>query len=194
MVLFRSSLIRGTAIIENLRGNVQTTPLCDICNQDAKKSKNLFKNKDGHPRSSFYPYEESCNEFIEIEVANLRDPEIDVRIKWLSEDEVILSKLDTWDDVYEIRNLVLGRYYDLSSRIIDEINPTDSTNMKSQIAEKAREPNFRTYSRVPWTFWEHKFFTSLNLFDNDELEALWSKVEFILEQGEIGVHEIEHGA
>jgi hypothetical protein len=169
-------------------------PLCDVCNQDAKKSKNLFKGDNGHPRLSFYPYEESCNEFIQIEVANLRDPEIDMSIEWLSEDEDILNKLGTWDDVYEIRNLVLGRYYDLSSIIIDAINPTDSTHMKSQIAEKSREPNALTYSRQPWTFWEHKFFSKLNQLDNDDLEALWSKVEFILEQGEIGVQEIEHGA
>jgi hypothetical protein len=106
----------------------------------------------------------------------------------------VLNKLETWDDIYEIKNLVLGRYFDLSTRILDAINPTDSAHMKSQIVEKSRTPNIGTYSREPWTFWEHKFFSRLNQLDNDELEALWSKVEFILAQGEIGVHEIENGA
>mgnify|MGYP005987332405 CR=1 FL=1 len=167
-------------------------PLCDVCNQDAKKSKNLFKDEEGNSRLSFYPYEESCKNYVGVKIENLRDPEIDVGIEWLSNDVNVIDKLNTWNDVYEIKSLALGKYFDLTSQIIDEINPESFEHMKAQIAEKAKQPNRITYLRKAWAFWQYKFFRKLNGLDNDELEALWGKVEFILDQGEQGGHEVEN--
>jgi len=151
-------------------------PLCDICNQDAKKNKDLFKDNNGESRPSFYPYRESCKQFIGIKVDNLRDPEFSAEIEWLSDNNQTLKKLDTWNDVYEIKNLVLGKYSDLSTRILDAINPVDAVHMRTQIEERAREPNPQTYLREPWTFWEHKFFTKLSLLNNEELDAIWAMI------------------
>jgi hypothetical protein len=169
-------------------------PLCDICNQDAKKSKNLFRDSRGSIRPSFYPYEESCQEFVDVEIEDLRDPEPSLGLRWLTEDDVILNKLDTWDDVYEISNLFEGKYFDLALQIIDDINPQGFEHMKEQIAERARQPNRTTFLRKAWTFWEHKFFSQLNQLQDDDLEALWDKVEFILAQGNEGGQSIEQGA
>lgn len=166
-------------------------PLCDICNQDAKKSKNLFRGSRGNIRPSFYPYEESCQEFVGVEIKDLRDPEPSLSLAWLTEDDVTLNKLNTWDDVYEISNLFEGKYFDLALQIIDDINPDDFEHMKEQIGERARQPNRITFLRKAWAFWEHKFFSKLNQLGDDELEALWGKVEFILLQGEEGGRSIE---
>jgi hypothetical protein len=169
-------------------------PLCDVCNQDAKKSKNLFLDDDENSRLSFYPYEDSCKDYVGVVIDNLRDPEINVDIEWLSNNEEIINKLDTWNDVYEIKDLALGRYFDLVTRLIDAINPINFEHLKNQITDKAREPTLGTYKREPWTFWELIFFSKLSLLDDDELEAIWCKVEFTLNQGEEGALEIEQGA
>jgi hypothetical protein len=159
-------------------------PLCDVCNQDAKKSKDVFKDKDGNSRSSFYPYEESCKDYIGFKVESLRDPEISIDVEWLTNDEKIIEKLNTWDDVYDIRDIALGKYFDLVAQIVDDINPTSFAHMKSQITEKSRLPLQSTYSRKPWAFWEYKFYSKLCLLTNDDLEAIWGEVVFSFINGD----------
>ncbi|MEW3697720.1 hypothetical protein QOZ28_31825, partial [Pseudomonas aeruginosa] len=39
-------------------------PLCSVCNQDAKKAKDLFIRENDQPRNTFYPYTESALPFV----------------------------------------------------------------------------------------------------------------------------------
>src|SRR5690606_32622586 len=55
-------------------------PLCDVCNQDAKKAKDLFRHKDGTDRLAFYPYNEEAKDLIDIKIDNLSDPEPTIKI------------------------------------------------------------------------------------------------------------------
>lgn len=98
-------------------------PLCDVCNQDAKKAKDLFRHKDGTDRLAFYPATEEAKTFINIALEQLHDPEPTIKVTWNAPDDTILNKLTTWDEVYEIRKRVEGQFRSLEAIIEDELNP-----------------------------------------------------------------------
>lgn len=162
-------------------------PICSTCNQDAKKVKDLFVNDQNQPRLSFYPFIESADNYVDLEIEKLRDPEPEVRVTWITDDVDLLSKLDTWDDVYEIKNRVEGKFINLETVIIDLINPEDYHNFVHQVNNKARPPNPETYTRLAGAYWEHKLFNKLNQIN---LESIWEKIEFFLGQGQEGGNSI----
>ncbi|MEY8200263.1 MAG: hypothetical protein RPS47_13565 [Colwellia sp.] len=168
-------------------------PICDVCNQDAKKAKDLFKDKDGNIRSSFYK-NESGVALVDIEMTNLHDPEPSIDIEWLTQDQDLISKLECWDDIYEVKKLVLGKFSNMSAVIIDEINPIDINHLITQISDRAREPNGLTYKRKAWAFWDYKFFSQLHMLDLADLQALWESINFELDQGAEGGESILQGA
>lgn len=155
-------------------------PLCDVCNQDAKKAKDLFKHKNGTNRLAFYPYNEEAKNFIDITIDNLRDPEPKIKVEWNTHDAVTLDKLGTWDEVYEIRSRVEGQFRSLEEIIEDEIHPRDSAHLVSRISDEARLKNADTLKRKEWSFWYQKLFATLNQIDIEPFVAKW---EFVHEQG-----------
>lgn len=154
-------------------------PLCNTCNQDAKKAKDLFKCPEGNERPFFYPYEEAAFEHIDIKVADETDPEVYVYVEWTSQDRDIINKLNSWDDVYEIKSLVEGHFNVLEHLILDEINPISFEHMQEQIADRARAPNAETLKRKEWAFWNYKLFHALSQLD---LGSFWEKSNFMAEQ------------
>jgi hypothetical protein len=160
-------------------------PICDVCNQDAKKSKDLFKDSDGNIRAAFYKNESSVA-LLDFRIENLHDPIQQLSIDWLTQDQGLLSKLECWDDVYEIKNLVLGKFSNMSLVIIDEINPRDISHLIAQISDRAVEPNSQTYQRKTWAFWDHKFFSQLNSLNLTDIQSLWESINFELDQGTVG--------
>lgn len=158
-------------------------PLCNICNQDAKKAKDLFLSQDGNQRLAFYPYTESSNKYIDIRVDLLNDPEPQVIVTWTSQDQQIIEKLNTWCEIYEIKNLVEGYFRNLEHIIEDKISPESFEHMCAQIQEKAREPREQSLKREPWAFWNQKLFKCLAQLD---LSSFWEKIKFTSEQGHQG--------
>ncbi|EPJ95148.1 hypothetical protein [Pseudomonas psychrophila] len=155
-------------------------PLCDVCNQDAKKAKDLFKCDGGNERLAFYPYAEEARELIAIEIQRLRDPEPTIKLVWSTDDAARLNKLQTWDDIYEIRSRVEGRFSSLEVVIDDEINPAGIDHLRNQINDKARPVVERTLKRKEWSFWYQKLFQQLNLID---IAPFWEKSQFVHRQG-----------
>ncbi|CAI1219747.1 Uncharacterised protein [Serratia liquefaciens] len=152
-------------------------PLCDICNQDAKKAKDLFQHSDGRNRLAFYPYNEEANGFINIEIHHLRDPEPTIKVKWNTQDATLLDKLNTWDEVYEIRSRVEGKFRSLEAIIEDEINPRDSSHLVSRINDEAQPKNANTLKRKEWSFWYQKLFSALEKIDIEPFVAKWDFVQ-----------------
>lgn len=165
-------------------------PLCDVCNQDAKKAKDLFKHKNGTERLAFYPFNEEVMDFIGIEINSLRDPEPTIKVIWNTQDDVLLDKINTWDEIYEIRNRVEGKLRSLEAIIEDEINPVDREHLKQRIIDEARPKTPDTLKRKEWVFWYQKLFCALEQIDTSPFIAKWEFVqqqaidgaEFILEQ------------
>lgn len=83
-------------------------PMCDRCNQDYKKEKNIII--DGKNRVlAFYPYDDfqavhlviSC----EIEPSNIGDTG-SWHVSLNSDDQTVVSKISTWDRVFEIKDRI----------------------------------------------------------------------------------------
>lgn len=158
-------------------------PLCDVCNQDAKKAKDLFKNEGGQKRLAFYPYSEEAKDFIDFEINNLCDPEPSIRVKWISVNPDILAKLETWDYIYEIRSRVEGRFRSLEAVIEDEINPETLGDIENEVRRFARPRSTGTLKRKEWAFWHQKLFSVLA---GSDLSPFIAKLEFVRSQGEDG--------
>lgn len=151
-------------------------PLCDVCNQDAKKAKDLFRHKDGTDRLAFYPYNEEAKGFIDIEIDNLRDPEPTIQVNWNTQDATLLDKLSTWDEIYEIRSRVEGKFRSLEAIIEDKIQPRDSAHLESRISDEARPKAMDTLKRDEWAFWYQKLFFALEQIDIAPFLAKWDFV------------------
>lgn len=151
-------------------------PLCTVCNQDAKKAKDLFRHGNGNDRLAFYPYREEARGFITIVFDNLRDPEPTIKVEWNALDATVLDKLNTWDEVYDIRRRVEGQFRSLEAIIEDEINPRDSEHLVNRIHDEARPVALDTLKRKEWAFWYQKLFSALEQIDLQPFVAKWNFV------------------
>ncbi|KPZ67206.1 MULTISPECIES: hypothetical protein [Pseudoalteromonas] len=158
-------------------------PLCDVCNQDAKKAKDLFRDENKKARLAFYPFNEEAKDYINIGFEQLHDPEPIIKVKWNAPNGTILDKLNTWDEVYEIRNRVEGQFRSLETIIEDELNPNSLADVRRKIAGKTRPLSPNTLKRKEWAYWYHKLFSELNLIDLAPFAAKW---EFIQQQATDG--------
>lgn len=158
-------------------------PLCDVCNQDAKKAKDLFRHKNGTARLAFYPHSEEAQGRVDIQINNIRDPEPTIKVNWNTQDDLLLDKLNTWDEVYEIRSRVEGQLRSLEAIIEDKINPTDATHLMSRIRDEARPRSENTLKREKWAFWCQKLFAKLSQID---VEPFISKWDFVQQQAAEG--------
>jgi hypothetical protein len=170
-------------------------PLCDVCNQDAKKTKDLFRGADGHDRQAFYPFTEHASQYVEILLEDLRDPEPMVKVNWNTENPIVRDKLATWNDVYEIHNRVEGRFRSLETIIEDEINPEDFLELKRFLRRKVQNPvSPATLKRKEFAFWHQKLFEKLDQVSQPDLEAFLEKCRFIGEQAASSADYILEGA
>lgn len=165
-------------------------PLCDVCNQDAKKAKDLFRHKNGTDRLAFYPYDEDAKDLITIEINDLRDPEPTIKVNWHTQDVTLLEKLNTWDEIYEIRSRVEGRFRSLEA-IIAKIDPRDSVHLVSRIRDEARPPRVNNLKQYEWVFWEQKLFCALEQINMEPFIAKW---DFVNQQAAEGGEHIFNGA
>ncbi|ETR95735.1 hypothetical protein [Acinetobacter lactucae] len=151
-------------------------PLCDVCNQDAKKAKDLFVAEDESLRYSFYPFTEEAHSYVSLEIENLRGPSPIVKVQWNTRDSSLINKLDTWDDIYEIKNRVEGEFRNLEQIIENEIDPVDFNDFQQHILRRTRVVNERTLKSKPWAYWHYKFFCTLHSVDK---EAFWESSRFV---------------
>jgi hypothetical protein len=158
-------------------------PLCRTCNQDAKKAKNLFFKEPNQTRHAFYPYAESAHHFVEIELSMLRDPEPEIKVTWNTPDAAALDKLLTWNDVYEIKSRVEGRFRNLEKIISNEINPNSEMHFYQQVCDRARPVPSNVLRDKEWAFWYQKLFYKLSLVD---MAPFWEKSRFSDKQGDEG--------
>lgn len=141
-----------------------------------KKAKNLFIAEDTSLRYSFYPFTEEAHSYVLLEIENLRDPSPNVKVSWNTGDSILISKLDTWDNIYEIKNRVEGEFRNLDQIIENEIQPENYTEFEHEVSRKARSISDSTLKSKPWAYWYHKFFCVLDSIDKD---AFWERSGFV---------------
>lgn len=162
-------------------------PLCRVCNQDAKKAKDIFRKDNDVIRFAFYPYVENASHFVDISVENLRDPEPYISVNWRTNDALVIEKLNTWDEIYEIRSRVEGEFRSIATVITDVFTPTRTTNIEERIQEKSIMPLEATLKRKEWAFWHHKLFLALS---NIDIAPFMASLEFVNQQGSEGAEYI----
>ena len=158
-------------------------PLCDVCNQDAKKAKDLFKYKNRIERLAFYPYAEEAKSSLKIVISEARDPEPKIKVEWDEQDPIVRDKLNTWDEIYEIRSRVEGKFRAFEQVIVNKCNTRDPEELKLQIRIFSREPEIDTLKTEEWSFWYFKLFSAIKPSD---IEPFVAKTDFVQQQGEDG--------
>ncbi|WPE81640.1 hypothetical protein SB581_01160 [Acinetobacter baumannii] len=159
-------------------------PLCDVCNQDAKKAKDLFVAENTSLRYSFYPFTEEAHSYVSLEIDELRDPSPRVKVQWNTSEPLLVNKLDTWDDIYEIRNRAEGYFSNFEQIIENEINPTDFHDFKQQVQRSTRTISASTLKSKPLAYWNHKFFCELDSIHEDDKAAFWERSRFVRNRAE----------
>ncbi|MBB1475846.1 hypothetical protein [Shewanella sp. SG41-3] len=151
-------------------------PICRTCNQDAKKTKDMFFcNIARQQRHSFDPYIEGASQLVELDI-ELDDISPKVMLKLDSQDPILKSKLDTWNDVFEIKNLVEGRYMSLEHYVSDRIRPRDLQDLQHQVARGLAPPTANSLKRSAGVFWDHKLYLAMS---RSNLELIFSIANFL---------------
>src|SRR5690554_2399068 len=104
------------------------------------------------------------------------DPEPKVKIKWNALDDDLLDKLETWDEIYEIRSRVEGKFRPLEQVVVNRCNTRDAQEIEIMVRIFAREPEPRTLKSEAWAFWHQKLFSALEEID---LAPFIAKCDFI---------------
>lgn len=153
-------------------------PTCETCNSKAKLAENLLiRKRKGHPnerRLCFFPFVENCNEYIGIEVKKdkLR---LTVRFTMDALDPDVREKLNTWNDVYRIRERVEGKFTDLAVLADNDCPANNLNEFRQRIEDKAT--SCKTYYREEsWNFWKYRFYEWLHNYGNGIVEALWDSI------------------
>lgn len=153
-------------------------PVCDTCNSKAKLAKDiLFKKVDGQPsqrRACFYPFTESvCGDVgVEVETGSMG---LKVKALFNTEDPDVFEKIDTWDDVYRIKERVEGQFIELTVLVDSDCPAIDIDQLRELLRSKA-ERYLSNVRLEAWNFWRAKLYGWL-CGQNEILELLWGNIQ-----------------
>ncbi|MBN2161645.1 MAG: hypothetical protein JXR25_17410 [Pontiellaceae bacterium] len=123
--------------------------------------------------SDVYPYSECARDFITV---SIRADEFGLAVDVVF-DPSQREKLETWDDVYHIRERVVGKFENLSTIVNSDCAPADLNDLRSQISRKCR-PAALNSTTEPWNIWKKYVYRWLNAHSNDPvMDLLWENIE-----------------
>lgn len=170
-------------------------PTCQVCNQKAKAAKNMLK-KEGARRVAFYPfppYLESCHHAVSVDVvlADISDQGgfdwerimSDIRISFpdFIGQESLEEKASTWCDVYEVPSRVSAEISaNFIEHIASDITAVSFADFSDLLLRRARVVPL-DIMKTEWRFWWYKVYVSLSGLSQDEMEYLWSAIEWKME-------------
>lgn len=149
-------------------------PICDKCNSKAKLAKDLLVNKNNSRRLCFYPFLESSHNHVNIYIQQM-DMNLSVRIVMHSDQPCIQEKLDTWDDVYRIKERVEGEFLKYIYLIDTDCRADDLNDFRARINSNVANLN-NNIRLSPWNFWKYKLYDWLNSQGGDVIEILWDMI------------------
>lgn len=136
------------------------SPLCGKCNRDNKKEDNPILKKDGKSRGVYYPYQkELTNIKIEVQLSNdftsiIQDILVNNLNPKISKKQIKITltgtqqeKVDTWDDLYNIKNRYFDRSQGFTNSVLKKIfkKKTRLGNYTSAISELINEIDDELY-------------------------------------------------
>jgi len=153
-------------------------PTCETCNGKAKLAKDLLVRKAvGRPderRLCLYPLTEPVYEDVEI-VVEQGEMGLETRTNFRTTDPDKLEKIDTWDDVYRIKERVEGKFIDLAVLVDSDCPSNDLDEFTETLRKKAI--SYLNNARVEgWNFWKARLYEWLHNH-NDVLVQLWDNIQ-----------------
>jgi hypothetical protein len=150
-------------------------PICHACNSKAKLAKDLL-HKDGQRRLSFSPWTE-CALPAEIQVT-IDDtdvfPRVVVELQGGTADRQ--EKLDTWNEVYKIKDRVEGEFLALREKVGEDVTTNSEADFMAALEQRALAK--AAASRVsPFNYWRARVYRALRVMDNANREALRQAIQ-----------------
>ncbi len=164
-------------------------PLCNTCNQKAKKAKDVLRDTNKKVRKTLYHYTESAYGNITISLKNEIDPEPSIGFDMLPSERD--EKIKTWVDTYEIAARVEGKYKNIVNYLADSLSSQDFDEFCSDLKSSAKKPNPRNLSNTPNSFWDFKFYTCLNEVEISTKEALWECIQNEANNGKTSCNQLQ---
>ncbi|MEO7853855.1 MAG: hypothetical protein ABIR94_16620 [Rubrivivax sp.] len=145
-------------------------PICHTCNSKAKLAKDLL-HKDGMRRLSFSPWTESALP-AEIQVT-IDDtdvfPRVVVELQGGTADRQ--EKLDTWNEVYKIKDRVEGEFLALREKVAEDLTADNEAAFMTSLRQRALTK--AAASRVsPFNYWRARVYRAVQAMDHASREAL----------------------
>ncbi|PWD87445.1 hypothetical protein [Ignatzschineria cameli] len=148
-------------------------PLCDICNQKAKSSKDILLDESLQRTISFNPYNSDvCESYIEVSLIESSEGGIlpELYIQCSSTQSDIQQKYVNWERIYLVPERVVGEKSEYQLWIKYEVDEDNFEDFKKQIKKRSLENKQKQYARE-WWFWEEKLFQWI--VANQQEEAIW---------------------
>jgi hypothetical protein len=156
-------------------------PTCDTCNRKSKSTKELItlkrKNQPDRRRLFFNVYQESCEALVTIKIEDT-DGTLRLAMAWDEPDVVTKEKLETWNDVYQIRTRVERKLGPFTRRLAIKLKPRNYADFSSQISRHAQTSPIDIYRDEEWFFWEYKLYSWLNQQTEQFKLNIWSMLDF----------------
>lgn len=145
-------------------------PICGTCNEKAKLAKDLLV-KDQNRRLSFSPWAESASPH-EIQVL-IEDIDVfpSVVINLSSNDGNRQEKLDTWDDVYQIKSRVKGEFKALAEKVAEHVSASSEQEFLRDFRARAIA-QLRTCRTTHFNYWRARIYRAIEAMDRGRREAL----------------------
>ncbi|MDC8773257.1 hypothetical protein [Roseateles albus] len=145
-------------------------PICHTCNSKSKLAKDLL-HKDGQRRLSFSPWTE-CALPAEV-VVTIDDadvfPRVVVHLLGGSVDRQ--DKLDTWNEVYQIKNRIEGEFLALREKVAEDVTSDSEAEFMADLERRAQAKSGAC--RVsPFNYWRARVYCSVYAMDQASREAL----------------------
>ena len=145
-------------------------PICHTCNSKAKLTKDLL-HKNGQRRLSFSPWTE-CALPAEIQVT-IDDtdvfPRVMVDLQGGTADRQ--EKLDTWNEVYKIKERVEGEFLALREKVGEDVTADNEAGFMTDLEQRALAK--AGASRVsPFNYWRARVCRAVQAMDHASREAL----------------------
>ncbi len=145
-------------------------PICHTCNSKAKLTKDLLY-KDGQRRLSFSPWTE-CALPAEIQVT-IDDtdvfPRVVVELQGGTADRQ--EKLDTWNEVYKIKDRVEGEFLALREKVGEDVTADNEAGFITGLEQRALAK--AAASRVsPFNYWRARVCRAVQAMNHASREAL----------------------
>ncbi len=145
-------------------------PLCATCNTRAKHRKDLLHEEGGRRRKCFDPWGECAHDRVNLapDFGGV-SPTVLLTMSGLTASE--RDKLDTWDDVFRIKERVEGEFLSIREKLAEDLDLSDLTAFRASLTQMA-ERKLRAARLTPYSFWRAKLFSSMSTLPDRPLEQL----------------------